>query len=82
MAREDPDSIEVRQLILMSVADGSGLEECAGYSTGVPGRPRALDKSSATGLEELFRPRRLNGRCRFRRYVRGAVGRRPALDAQ
>jgi hypothetical protein len=37
MAREDPDSIEVRQLILMSVADGSGLEECAGYSTGVPG---------------------------------------------
>ena len=43
MAREDPDSIEVRQLILMSVADGSGLEECAGCSTGCP-RPTSRSR--------------------------------------
>jgi hypothetical protein len=34
------------------------------------------------GHEDLFLPHRLNARCPFRRYVRGAVGRRPALDVQ
>jgi hypothetical protein len=34
------------------------------------------------GHFDPFPQPKLNGRCPFRRYVRGAVGRRPALDAQ
>ena len=42
----------------------------------------ATDFFNTIGHEAYSRCAPLNARCPFRRYVRGALGRRPALDAQ
>jgi hypothetical protein len=65
MAREDPDSIEVGQLILI---ERGGRQRARGVCRLFNGLSQAESRTlhkSATGHEELFRPRRPNGRCRF-----------------
>jgi hypothetical protein len=66
MAREDPDSIEVGQLILIERGGRQRARGVCRLLNRLAQAELALSTSRPQrGLEELFRPRRLNGRCRF-----------------
>jgi hypothetical protein len=65
MAREDPGSIEVGQLILIECGGRQRARGVCRLLNGLSQAELALSTSHATGQQDPFSPHRLSARCPF-----------------